>query len=152
DAAVDGAAAAVAPSAGGEASSDPAASRDTSAGVAADGLEVVASASHLYPGTGDQLGWRIGADGVAILLAAGLPTLIAENLADDVDPFLAARGLHRRDVGTWVVHAGGPRVIDAVESALDLPSDALQVSRESLAAVGNLSSASVLHVLAATLQ
>lgn len=131
---------------------DAGAPSETADGIYAGPLEVLASASHLYPGTEDQLGWHVGASGFAIMLGAGLPALIAENLADDVDGFLGQYGLHRRDIGTWVVHAGGPRVLDAVESALELPGGALQVSRESLAAVGNLSSASVLHVLAATLQ
>ncbi|UFU06983.1 type III polyketide synthase [Ruania halotolerans] len=115
------------------------------------GLEVVGSRSSLYPGTTDQLGWHISETGFSIMLAPGLPDAIAEHLGCDVDALLARYSLTRREVGTWVVHAGGPRVFDAVAAALDLHGAELELSRESLASVGNLSSSSVLHVLADTL-
>lgn len=115
-------------------------------------LEVLGSRSALYPGTADQLGWHISSSGFEIMLAAGLPDTISAHLAEDVRALLAEHGLTPADVATWVVHAGGPRIFDAVSDALDLPQDALAVSRASLSEVGNLSSASVLHVLADTLQ
>lgn len=55
------------------------------------------------------------------------------------------------DVGTWIAHPGGPKVIEAIIRALDLKPDALDVTRRSLASVGNLSSSSVPHVLQETL-
>jgi len=55
-------------------------------------------------------------------------------------------------VPTWVVHAGGPRVIEAVRDALGLSEDAVRESWASLASAGNLSSVSVLDVLARTLE
>lgn len=119
---------------------------------AAAGLpEVVGSRSRIVGGTTDQLGWRIGTDGFRIVLAAGLPDVLGAGVADDVGALLVERDLKVRDVTTWVVHAGGPRILDAVRDALDLEEAALAVSRGSLADVGNLSSASVLHVLDRTL-
>ena len=79
-----------------------------------------------------------------------MPALLAGSIAADVEILLDAHHLKVRDVDTWVVHAGGPRILDGVREALDLDEGDLQVSREVLAAVGNLSSASVLHVLAGT--
>src|SRR5699024_10807781 len=61
------------------------------------------------------------------------------------------QGLDRSQHSTWVVHAGGPRILEAVSTALDLPPEALLASWESLAEAGNLSSASALHIMAATL-
>jgi alkylresorcinol/alkylpyrone synthase len=55
------------------------------------------------------------------------------------------------DVTGWVSHPGGPKVIEAIQDVLDLPGDALELTWRSLAAVGNLSSASVLHVLRDTI-
>ena len=115
-------------------------------------LEVLGTRSGLYPGTADQLGWHVRDSGFAIMLAAGLPATIRTHLAADIAALLGAHGLTTADVTTWVVHAGGPRIFDAVTDTLDLSADALAVSRASLSAVGNLSSASVLHVLADTLQ
>lgn len=123
------------------------------AATAAPGLPaVVGSRSRIVGGTADQLGWRIGSGGFRIVLAAGLPDVLRAGLADDVGALLEERDLKVRDVSTWVVHAGGPRILDAVRDALDLDDAALAVSRGSLADVGNLSSASVLHVLARTLE
>lgn len=112
------------------------------------GPRVVDAASHLYPGTADHLGWRVGGSGLRIVLAPGLPGVIEQNLADDVRALLEPHDLKARDVGVWVVHAGGPRIVDAVRDALDLDDEAVAPTRGVLARTGNLSSASVLHVLA----
>ncbi|WP_154795070.1 type III polyketide synthase [Occultella kanbiaonis] len=120
--------------------------------VGQGGPDVLGSRSCLYPDTADDLGWHIKDTGFAIMLSAGLPQVISENLAGDVSILLAEHSLAREDVTTWIVHAGGPRIFDAVAAALDLHEGDLQVSRSSLAAVGNLSSSSVLHVLDETLK
>ncbi|ORT56447.1 3-oxoacyl-[acyl-carrier-protein] synthase III C-terminal domain-containing protein [Streptomyces sp. CB03238] len=115
------------------------------------GPTVVASRSHLYPDTERLLGWDISGSGFRVVLDPAVPDVVRKNLADDVDGFLTDHGLSRDEVSAWVSHAGGPKVLDAVAEALDLPDGALDVSRRSLAEVGNLSSASVLHVLRDTL-
>ncbi|WP_225754432.1 type III polyketide synthase [Actinotalea sp. Marseille-Q4924] len=114
---------------------------------AGQGPEVVATRSRLYPGTEDVLGWDVRAEGFRIVLSPTLPALIEESLGQDAEALLSAHGLKPGDVTTWVVHAGGPRILDAVQVALGLDDDALEASRASLASVGNLSSASVLDVL-----
>ena len=43
-------------------------------------------------------------------------------------------------------------MIDALQETLGLPDDAVALTRSSLASIGNLSSASVLHVLEDTLR
>ena len=55
------------------------------------------------------------------------------------------------DIGVWVSHPGGPKVIEAINDALVLPDEALELTWRSLSEVGNLSSSSVLHVLRDTL-
>ncbi|MGQ7297230.1 type III polyketide synthase [Quadrisphaera sp. KR29] len=109
---------------------------------------VVATRSHLYPGTTDLLGWDVGGTGFRIVLSASLADVVEAHLAEDVKGLLAPVGLDRDDVTRWVAHPGGPRVLEAASRALDLQEGALAPSWESLARVGNLSSASVLHVLA----
>ena len=127
------------------------ATRATGAGAMPQGVEVVDTRSRLYPETADHLGWTIRDSGFGIVLSAGLPEVIAAHLAGDVKSLLVEHDLTTEDVGTWVVHAGGPRILDVVRDSLGLDEADLRHSRESLAAVGNLSSSSVLHVLAATL-
>ena len=121
------------------------------AGPRAAAPVVLDSRSRLYPATEDQLGWRVTEGGFRIVLSAGMPSVVRAHLEDDVRALLEPHDLKVRDVAAWVVHAGGPRILDAVQEALDLDPEALDGSRASLAAVGNLSSASVLHVLAGTM-
>ena len=117
----------------------------------AAGPHIVDSRSHLYPGTERAMGWDVGSGGLKVVLGTEVPDLVAEHLGDDVRGLLADHGLAVPDVATWVSHPGGPKVIDAIQAALDLPPDALELTWRSLAEVGNLSSASVLHVLADTI-
>lgn len=119
--------------------------------VVARGPEVVASRSRLYPGTERTMGWDIGETGFRIVLSASVPSLVTEYLGDDVATLLADHDLKVADVRTWVCHPGGPKVLTAMEDALDLRDGELDVTWRSLARVGNLSSASVLHVLADTI-
>lgn len=117
----------------------------------AAGPEVVATRSHLYPGSEHVMGWQVGDTGFRVMLDASVPAVVRRYLADDVHGFLADHGVSAGEVTAWVCHPGGPKVLDAVSEALDLPEGALDVTWRSLAANGNLSSSSVLHVLGETL-
>ena len=113
---------------------------------------VLASASRLYPDSERTMGWDVGAGGLRVVLDAAVPAIVERYLGEDVDRFLAQHGLARADVEWYVSHPGGPKVLEAVQAALGLDRSALEVTWRSLAQVGNLSSASVLHVLADTLR
>ncbi|ORW24747.1 stilbene synthase [Mycolicibacter nonchromogenicus] len=112
---------------------------------------VLATRSRLYPDSQDVMGWDIGTSGFRIKLSVEVATVVEKYLAEDVHNFLADCGLRPDDVSTYVCHPGGPKVIEAVETVLDLPPDALDRTRTSLRENGNLSSASVLDVLRATM-
>jgi alkylresorcinol/alkylpyrone synthase len=111
------------------------------------GPKLVATRSRTYPDTEDVLGWDIGSDGFRIVLSVEIATVVEKYLGEDVRLFLADYGLTVDDVSTWILHAAGPKVIEAVENTLSLPPDALDRTRNSLRDNGNLSSVSVLHIL-----
>src|SRR5262249_2179482 len=117
------------------------------AGRAGAGPSVVATRSVFYPDSEDAMGWQIGADGFRVVLSGDVPRLAENNLRSDVDGFLAAQGLHRDDIAHSICHPGAPRLLEAFERALEQPRSAFERTWRSLAAVGNLSSASVLFVL-----
>lgn len=119
--------------------------------VSPPGPTVVATASRMYPDTGHVMGWDVTDTGFRVVLDPGVPEVVRRYLAEDVTAFLGAHGLTKEDITAWVCHPGGPRVLEAVQESLDLPADALDVTWNSLAQVGNLSSSSVLHVLGDTL-
>lgn len=112
---------------------------------------VLASRSRLYPDTERAMGWDVGATGLRIVLGVEVPELVDRHLGGDVDGFLDDHGLSRADIGWWVCHPGGPKVLEAMQSALGIGREALALTWDSLDRIGNLSSASVLHVLADTL-
>jgi alkylresorcinol/alkylpyrone synthase len=111
---------------------------------------VISTRSEVYPDSGGALGWRLGPDGFRIVLTAELAEVVERRLGESVTGFLAEHGLTIDDIGTWICHPGGPKVLDAAQRALKLPTDALASSRRSLAQAGNMSSASVLHILELT--
>lgn len=122
------------------------------AALGLEGPAVVGTRSTLYPGTAGDLGWQVGGSGFRIVLSGGMADTVAAHAAEDVAALLAPVGAGTADVARWVVHPGGPKILDAVADALGLPAEALARSRASLARAGNLSSAAVLHVLADTLE
>ncbi|MDQ3627307.1 MAG: type III polyketide synthase [Actinomycetota bacterium] len=144
----DGAAAVVA--AGSRRQTD-AAGRATPSGHASQPT-VLASRSRLYAETERAMGWDVGASGLRIVLGAEVPSLVETYVCDDVDGFLAANALTRDDVEWWVCHPGGPKVLESLQRALGIGREALSLTWDSLNRIGNLSSASVLHVLADTLR
>jgi alkylresorcinol/alkylpyrone synthase len=116
-----------------------------------DGPEVVATRSRFYPDTERVMGWDVGGTGFKIVLARSVADVIREHLGADVRAFLEDYELKTADIACWVAHPGGPKVLTAMQDALELTDGALDVTWRSLAAIGNLSSASVLHVLRDTI-
>lgn len=102
------------------------------------------------PDSADLITWRIGDQGFDMRLSGKVPGRIAAALraeveANDDGGLLCGRGI---DYDLWAVHAGGRTVLDAVEQGLRLPGDALATSRAVLRDSGNMSSATIMFILA----
>lgn len=115
--------------------------------VASDGPEILGHRSSFYRNTEHLMGWDISEEGFQIVLSPEVPDAIHKHFPTDVDSFLADHGLKRSDIGTWIMHTGGPKVLDASSEAMGLPREAFAPSWESLRNNGNMSSTSVLLVL-----
>lgn len=120
--------------------------------LAPQGPRVLATRSRFYPDTEKVMGWDIGDSGFKIVLASSVPDVVHRWFGDDVDGFLGDLGLARSQIGCWVCHPGGPKVLDAFEEVLGLGPDDLALTRKSLREVGNMSSSSVLFVLRDTIE
>jgi alkylresorcinol/alkylpyrone synthase len=112
---------------------------------------VIDTQSVFFPNTEHVMGWDVVDSGLKISLSADVTTIAETHLRPGVEAFLDGHGLSIGDIKHWIAHPGGPKVIQAIESGLGLGEHALDLSRESLAAVGNLSSSSVLLILEETL-
>jgi alkylresorcinol/alkylpyrone synthase len=111
------------------------------------GPQILGTGSVFYPDTEEIMGWDISETGFKIVLSPQLPELIKGRLAGDIDAFLGKYQLRRADIGNWVIHTGGPKVLDSIQGTLELKDSDLDRSWECLRQFGNLSSASVLLVL-----
>jgi alkylresorcinol/alkylpyrone synthase len=110
-------------------------------------LTVRGAASRLLPDSAGALGFDLRDTGFHVVLDRRLPQLIERTLSEVVGNFGSRQGIGPVDF--YAVHAGGPRVFDAVEAALGLQADELALSRRIFRDVGNLSSASIIFSLAA---
>ncbi|MBM4021947.1 MAG: type III polyketide synthase [Planctomycetes bacterium] len=112
------------------------------------GWSVVAQRSEVLADTAAEMGWSIGDHGFEMTLSPRVPDSIGRELPAAVDRLLASAGLSRSDVGSWAVHPGGPRVLGGVQEVLGLATEAIDDSRAVLADHGNMSSATILFILA----
>ncbi|GAA5533248.1 type III polyketide synthase [Deinococcus aluminii] len=108
--------------------------------------------STLIEASEDIMGWDVVDDGLKVRFSRDIPALVRSMMQENVGQALAAHGWSREDVQTFVVHPGGVKVLAAYEEALGLPPGALDASRRVLADHGNMSSVTVLFVLAETLR
>lgn len=100
--------------------------------------------SQLVPEGEADMAWNIGDTGFEMVLSSYVPNLLAQGLADLLEPHLhegSAPFAH------WAVHPGGRAILDAVEDSLSLAPEQLAASRRILARYGNMSSPTVLFVL-----
>jgi alkylresorcinol/alkylpyrone synthase len=111
------------------------------------GPRILDTRSTFYRHTEHIMGWDIGDMGFKIVLSPDVPKIVHEHLLGNVESFLSDNGLTKDDISTYIFHSGGPKVLEAMETSLSLPANALAPSWKSLREVGNLSAASVLAVL-----
>ena len=112
-----------------------------------NGPEILATKSILYPNTERVMGWDISEKGFRIVLSPEVPDTVVKHLGGDVDTFLGEHGYRRSDIKSWVMHTGGPKVLEATATALGITEKDLAASWDCLRKVGNISSTSVLLVL-----
>ena len=91
------------------------------------------------------MGWDVSESGFKVLLSADISDIAERKLRPELCEFLQEHHLGLQDVDYWISHPGGPKVLEAIERGLDLDDEALSISWESLAEVGNISSSSVLR-------
>ncbi|MFC4046575.1 3,5-dihydroxyphenylacetyl-CoA synthase DpgA [Dactylosporangium siamense] len=80
----------------------------------------------------------------SFFLDPDIPYVVGANASIVVDRLLGRAGLRRRDIGHWLVHSGGKKVIDAVRVNLGLTRHDVRHTTGVLRDYGNLSSGSFL--------
>lgn len=98
--------------------------------------------TELTPDTNDHMVWQIGNHGFVLNLAPQIPDQLAQ---------AAPHALHQLLGDTrpqfWAIHPGGRSIIESLSQAFALSSEDTAISRGILRDIGNISSATILHVL-----
>ena len=108
--------------------------------------------SHLFSAaledSAELIQWTIGDTGFDMTLSGEVPGRIQNALEAPATRAKLYDGWAPETVDSWAVHAGGRSILDAVEKGLELPQGALYASREVLSERGNMSSSTLMFVLA----
>jgi predicted naringenin-chalcone synthase len=110
-------------------------------------LRYEASTSFVVPETDEAITWHISDNGFVMTLLPQVSELIQSNLPELLDGWLKKNSLTVKDIAAWAVHPGGPRILNAVQTSLEISSDCLDASRQILAEYGNMSSPTVFFIL-----
>lgn len=108
---------------------------------------VVSNGSYVIPDSPEAMTWRIGDHGFEMTLSPEVPSLIEKHLSGWIEGWLGQHGLTVAEVGSWAVHPGGPRILDAVRTTLSLQKATMEDAREVLSNYGNISSPTILFLI-----
>jgi predicted naringenin-chalcone synthase len=108
---------------------------------------IAATGSCVFPNTAELMTWRIADDGFEMTISPRLPEVIAKSVPGWLHAWLDAQGMTVQGIASWAIHPGGPRIVEAVEAALDLSPGDTRASREVLRQHGNMSSATLLFIV-----
>ena len=109
--------------------------------------QICGSAEHIWPDTLDVMGWIFDPVGFGVVLSRSVPIFVERRFPPVAKKLLAAVGLRNEDVGRYICHPGGGKVVDAVEMALKLKRGSLDHERDVLREFGNMSAPTVLFAL-----
>ncbi len=111
------------------------------------GPAILGARTLTVPDSESRMGWTVDDDGFRMSLSPRVPALVERSVGRLVEGLLAPHALTCGDVAHWVVHPGGPEILERVQRRFGLSDDHLARSREVLADGGNRSSATVLFIL-----
>jgi alkylresorcinol/alkylpyrone synthase len=116
---------------------------------AGDGGEtqIESTGEHLWPDTLDVMGWSVDPLGFGVILRRTVPEFVSTELKPALEQILTRMRLSLADIGRFICHPGGAKVIHAIETALALDQGTLDHERDVIADYGNMSAPTVLFIL-----
>lgn len=114
-------------------------------------LDVLNSVTLLRPNTSHLMGWDFVDTGFRVVFSREVPQTIMDMMPDTLRAVMNGSGVQRNDIDAFIFHPGGKRILDAYQKVLDRGPEDFAASYAVLDRYGNMSSATVLFVLAETL-
>jgi alkylresorcinol/alkylpyrone synthase len=109
-------------------------------------LKILTSRSKLYYEHLDVMGWDFLDSGFKVIFSKDIPTIVHSLVKDDILSFLDANDLVLSDIKNFIFHPGGKKVLIAYEESLQISSNQIKNTRETMNEYGNMSSGTVLYV------
>jgi len=108
---------------------------------------IESTGEHLWPGTLNVMGWSVDPLGFGVILRRTIPDFVSNELKPALTQILSRMRLSLADIGRFICHPGGAKVINAIEAALGLDQGSLDHERQVIADYGNMSAPTVLFIL-----
>jgi len=102
---------------------------------------------HTWPSTLQIMGWDVNDSGLEVVFDRDIPPFIRRQIAPVMADFLKRLNLTRDEIVRFGFHPGGIKVLEALESALEIKPGSLDIERSVLRDHGNMSAPTVLFVL-----
>jgi len=102
---------------------------------------------HTWPSTLQIMGWDVNDSGLEVIFDRDIPPFIRRQIAPVMADFLKRLNLTRDGIVRFGFHPGGTKVLEALESALEIKPGSLDIERSVLRDHGNMSAPTVLFVL-----
>lgn len=116
--------------------------------VDAEGVDVLATRSTFWSDSLDVMGWNVMNTGLQVVFSQSIPQIVKELAKENLEAFLGDHHLALADISYFILHPGGARVVEAYDAALGIEKNKLDLCRQALRDFGNMSSVSVLFLLA----
>jgi len=114
--------------------------------------KLTATGEHIWRESGYIMGWIVEDNGLDVVLSDALPKFTRNNLRPALEQFLARHDLSMSDIDGYILHPGGPKVLETIEEIMSIDRDMLRHSWEVLRDYGNMSAPTVLFVLDRTIR
>lgn len=107
------------------------------------GIQLTCNGTRLVPGTEDWISYRVKATGFHFCLDKRVPGTM-ERLAPELRAVAGEHGWDVSGLGFYIIHAGGPRILDDLSHFLSVAPEHFAYSRATLTEYGNVASVVVL--------
>ena len=119
----------------------------TSKAIYSNSIEMNSFYSQVVFSGKNDMAWHLSETGFLMTLSAFIPELIKTGIGNLLNGVLAQANLPRNNISNWAIHPGGRKIIETIQTELNLSIDDVAASFSVLKNYGNMSSATILFVL-----
>lgn len=124
----------------------------TGASYKGKGLHIASFHSEVVLQGRQDMAWNLSGKGFLMHLSAYIPQLLKTGITPLLEKALQQSGIGREEITRWAFHPGGKKILETIQTELQLNEDDLAPSFSILNDYGNMSSPTVLFVLQTIIQ